>query len=129
MSTLQHSLADDNSIVPDWAVLVPPEFADPFADDDSPGLMAEEWTAPEPGGPTVTFVEWIALQACYFRSLGSDAGDWLASQIDSLSAMAGRLGATTPAEYEARLEIEEGDRDADLVARGYGLAAADGLMF
>lgn len=58
----------------------------------------------EPVSGIVSFPEWIQCQAACLRSLGSDAGDWLAAKIDEVAGRARFLHATSPGQYEARDE-------------------------
>ncbi len=53
---------------------------------------------------------------------GTDAARWLAAKLDDLAAMARRLQAQTPDQYDARLKIEDDARDARLRAEGYDAA-------
>jgi hypothetical protein len=79
-----------------------------------PSLADLEWdmlrsretaTADPPAEPTLPMAEWIAVQAAYFRSLGSNLGDWLARRIDALAEQARSLQAETPDQYDAREEL------------------------
>jgi hypothetical protein len=56
---------------------------------------------------TLTFPDWIALQAAALRSHGTEAAGWLADAIDLMAARARFVGASTPAEYDERVEILE----------------------
>lgn len=83
------------------------------ADFFEPGEMRSDGYVVYEPDTTLTFPAWIAAQAARLRdSLRSEAGDWLAREIEDLAAWARRLNATTPAEYEARRELAEAWRDA-----------------
>jgi hypothetical protein len=60
---------------------------------------------PEVDGMCLTLPEWLADQASYFASLGTQAGDFLASEICELATQARLLGAATVMTFrERRLE-------------------------
>ena len=123
-----------DSASPADPVLIPPEaeeLLDPFADDDGPSLADLEWdrlesrasaTADPPTAPLLPFPDWIEVRAALIRLDGTDAARWLAAKLDELAAMARRLQAQTPDQYDARLEIEDDARDARLRAEGYDAA-------
>jgi hypothetical protein len=110
---------------------IPPELEellDPFGDHDGPSLADLEWdamisraaaTAEPPGMPLLPFPDWIETKAALIRLDGTDAARWLADKLDELAAMARRLQAETPDQYDARLEIEDDARDARLRDEGY----------
>src|SRR4051794_22416237 len=98
MATVSHDPLALNWELP--AGLVPLELVDPLADDDSPGLD----DLPAPSEPRVPFAQWLADQASYYRSLGTEAGAFVAELIQGTAEMARSLKAASPAEYEARLE-------------------------
>jgi hypothetical protein len=110
---------------------IPPELEellDPFGDHDGPSLADLEWeamiarasaTTEPPGMPLLPFAAWIETKAALIRLDGTDAARWLAAKLDDLAAMARRLQAETPDQYDARLEIEDDARDARLRAEGY----------
>jgi hypothetical protein len=85
----------------------------PMADADA------EDEAPAPGGfdePALPFGEWIAAQASWFRSFGTDAADWMARQIDDLANEARFHGASSPADFDDRRAMQDRwirDRAAD----------------
>jgi hypothetical protein len=113
---------------------IPPELEeilDPFGDHDGPSLADLEWdmlesrassTADPPTLPLLPFAEWIEVRASLIRLDHTDAARWLAAKLDDLAAMARRLHAETPDQYDARLEIEDDARDARLRAEGYDAA-------
>jgi hypothetical protein len=79
-------------------------------------------TAEPPGMPLLPFADWIETKAALIRLDGTDAARWLAAKLDGLAAMARRLQAQTPDQYDARLEIEDDARDARLRDEGYDAA-------
>lgn len=92
---------------------------DPFADDDDPGLADLE--APMPGPTAGTFAglpRWAEAQAAYYDSLGTPGGDLAAWALRRLAADLDYHGAATVADLEARIELAEDARDAELLARG-----------
>jgi hypothetical protein len=113
---------------------IPPELEellDPFADDDGPSLADLEWdqlesrasaTADPPTAPLLPFPDWIETKAALIRLDDTDAARWLAAKLDDLAAMARRLQAQTPDQYDDRLEIEDDARDARLRDEGYDAA-------
>ena len=123
-----------DSASPADPVLIPPEaeeLLDPFGDHDGPSLADLEWdamisraaaTAEPPGMPLLPFADWIETKAALIRLDGTDAARWLADKLDELAAMARRLQAETPDQYDARLEIEDDARDARLRDEGYEAA-------
>jgi hypothetical protein len=130
MAILNHTPAPVQPDLP----LIPPELEeilDPFGDHDGPSLADLEWQAmmdraaatPEPPGmPLLPFADWIETKAALIRLDGTDAARWLAAKLDELAAMARRLQAQTPDQYDARLEIEDDARDARLRDEGYDAA-------
>jgi hypothetical protein len=110
---------------------IPPEreeLLDPFGDNEGPSLADLEWeamisrasaTTEPPGMPLLPFPDWIETKAALIRLDGTDAARWLAAKLDDLAAMARRLQAQTPDQYDDRLEIEDDARDARLRAEGY----------
>src|SRR5512135_2918759 len=113
---------------------IPPELEellDPFGDHDGPSLANLEWeammsrasaTAEPPGMPLLPFPDWIEMKAALIRLDSTDAARWLAAKLDELAAMARRLQAQTPDQYDDRLEIEDDARDARLRDEGYDAA-------
>jgi hypothetical protein len=113
---------------------IPPELEellDPFGDHEGPSLADLEWgamisrasaTAEPPGMPLLPFPDWIETKAALIRFDGTDAARWLAGKLDELAAMARRLQAQTPDQYDDRLEIEDDARDARLRDEGYNAA-------
>ena len=110
---------------------IPPELEellDPFGDHEGPSLADLEWdamiarasaTAEPPGMSLLPFPDWIETKAALIRLDGTDAARWLAAKLDDLAAMARRLQAQTPDQFDARLEIEDDARDARLRDEGY----------
>jgi hypothetical protein len=87
----------------------PPEFDDlleaapPEADRSWwAGENAEQSQTPAPAEPMLPFAEWVGVEAAYYRSLGTDAGDWLSARLDRLAETARYLGAETPDEFDDR---------------------------
>jgi hypothetical protein len=123
------ALGPDCTRLPDGPI--PPELEellDPFGDHDGPSLANLEWeamisrastTAEPPGMPLLPFPDWIETKAALIRLDGTDAARWLAAKLDDLVAIARRLQAQTPDQYDARLEIEDDARDARLRDEGY----------
>jgi hypothetical protein len=54
--------------------------------------------------PRLPFDAWIACQANWYRSFGTEAADWLADEIGRLAAEVRALEARCPSEFEARSE-------------------------
>lgn len=75
-----------------------------FPDDESWWDLATRDGTPAdpPGEPLLSFPDWIAVHAAYFRSLGTRTGDWLAREIDDLAATARALGAMTTDQFDRR---------------------------
>jgi hypothetical protein len=102
--------------IPASVHLVPLDLVDDH-DFDEPATSPEDaaWLRANTGGsdldgprePHVSFPDWIRIQASLQRLHDSDAGDWLASKIEELAARAAFLGATTPADFEDRLDALE----------------------
>src|SRR5512142_3160026 len=125
-------LGPDPTRLPDGPI--PPELEellDPFGDNDGPSLADLEWdmirsrestTADPPTAPLLPFPDWIEVRAALIRLDGTDAARWLAAKLDELAAMARRLQAQTPDQFDARLEIEDDARDARLRDEGYDAA-------
>ena len=123
------ALGPDPTHLPDGPI--PPELEellDPFGDHEGPSLADLEWeammsresaTADPPTAPLLPFADWIETKAALIRLDGTDAARWLAAKLDDLAAMARRLQAQTPDQYDARLEIEDDARDARLRDEGY----------
>ena len=123
------ALGPEQTHLPDGPI--PPELEellDLFGDHEGPSLADLEWeamiarasaTAEQPGMPLLPFADWIETKAALIRLDGTDAARWLAAKLDDLAAMARRLQAETPDQYDARLEIEDEARDARLRAEGY----------
>jgi hypothetical protein len=126
------ALGPERTHLPDGPI--PPELEellDPFGDHNGPSLADLEWeamisrasaTAEPPGMPLLPFADWIVTKASLIRLDGTDAARWLAAKLDELAAMARRLHAETPDQYDARLEIEDDARDARLRDEGYDAA-------
>ncbi len=64
--------------------------------------LGDDGSAPD---ETLIFDAWIDSQAAAVRSLGTDAAEWLAGQMAALADRARYLNASTPAEYDERVEI------------------------
>jgi hypothetical protein len=79
-------------------------------------------TAEPPGMPLLPVADWIETKATLIRLDGTDASRWLVAKLDELAAMARRLQAETPDQYDVRLEIEDDARAARLWDEGYGPA-------
>lgn len=91
----------------------------PEADtDDRP---AESW-------PRFTLAELADQEACAFRAWGNPVGELFARHMDELAVRIRMTDATTPEEYEARIDVYEDDIRGQWEARGYeaGLEAARG---
>lgn len=67
---------------------------------------------PGPVAGVLSFADWISVQASYYRSLGSDAADWLAREIEGMATTARFLGANNPNSFDDRLEVLEDMRRA-----------------
>ena len=115
MSTVSHNDLAANWILP----LTPPELEvldelDVFADNDQVGLLLYE--------PKPTFADYLEFQADRFRSQEEPEALFLAGLLQAAADNARRHSATTPAELEARQELEDDDRDNRLRAEGYDSA-------
>lgn len=68
-------------------------------------------TKPRPREPeTLGFPAWILSQAELIRSGGSDAAAWLADHLELIGRRAEFVGATSPAQYDDRVEVLESGR-------------------
>src|SRR4051794_26327943 len=93
----------------DWEIvdLVPPELVDPFADDDRPGLAALEHDAPEPSDAGLSLADWLDVQASYYLSRPGSGSAWLGARIREWADLAVRHRASTPAQLDERVAMEE----------------------
>jgi hypothetical protein len=107
----------------DLVDLVPPEadeldeILDVFGDNANLGLLQYE--------DRPSFASYLELQASRYRSQEDEWAVYLAGLIQAAADNARRHQATTPAELEARQELEDDERDANLVARGYDQCLAE----
>jgi hypothetical protein len=62
-----------------------------------------------PGEPLLPFADWLEVQGQVIRLKGSPTASWLAAKVDELAGWARRLEAASPADFDARWELE---RDA-----------------
>lgn len=69
--------------------------------------IAAEADDGEPAEPALSFDAWIAVQAGWYRALGSEAGDWLAAKIDDLAHECAFHGATSPGDFDDRRAQQE----------------------
>jgi hypothetical protein len=91
-----------------------------FDPDDLPGVRdarawwaehADGWDAATvPGEPLLPFPDWIECQAGWFRSLSSNAGDWLAAELQQLADLARSLWADTPERLVDRRDAMDRER-------------------
>jgi len=122
MASLSHAEHALNwTFPPDAIPLVPPELEvldelelDVFADDDNLGLMLYE--------PRPTFADYLEYHAGLYRSQEDAEAVFIANLLQAAADNARRHSATTPAELEARQELEDDDRDNRLRAEGYDSA-------
>jgi hypothetical protein len=68
----------------------------PVVDPEDVELFDESFDLDGPREPLVSFPDWIQGCASYYRSLGSDAADWLAAEIQELADLARLLNAVSP---------------------------------
>ncbi len=123
MATVSHAQLVDNWNLPLALQLVPPELIDPFADDADPGL---DDGLPVPSDCRVPFSQWLDGCASYYRGQGGSAAEWLADRIAELADMARTLKASSPDDYEARLEVlGDSDEFLDAYAAGYNACVRD----
>jgi hypothetical protein len=78
---------------------------------------------PVNGQPT-TLVEIVEHEALGYRAWGTPVGDFLARQMDRLGQLIAWASATTPADFEDRLEVY----DRELRDRHYRMGFEDGLQ-
>jgi hypothetical protein len=100
------------------------------ADEESdPAEWAPEWDAFvwEPTEPGLSFVAQVEAEARRLKLRDSLVTDFLHAELLALAAMVRRTGATCPAEFEARREIEEHDLLRDYESRGWDAGYSAGL--
>lgn len=68
-----------------------------------------EATLPPPSEPGLPLGEWVAVQASYYRSLGTDAADLVAEAIEGLSRGLRATGARDVATYRDRVDFLDRD--------------------
>ncbi len=87
--------------------LTPTSESLPVVSDRFP--MEAGWNLPIPdpteNGQTTSLAEVIDHEARSYRAWGTPAGDFLARQLERLGQLVRWTGATTPKEYEARMEF------------------------
>jgi hypothetical protein len=71
---------------------------------------------------TLSLAELVEHQAAFYRSWPSEAGEMIARELDALALKVRMTDATTPAEFEARIEVLDADIRAGWEARGYDRA-------
>lgn len=107
---------------------LPGEMVDPGDAESDPVLWSEEWDAdvwslgPDPDAATLDLAELVDRQAAAYRAWPLEAGEMIARALDELALKVRMTGATTPAEYEARIEVIDADIRSDWEARGYDRA-------
>jgi SRSO17 transposase len=94
-------------------------------------LWTQETAAREylcPADATLTLAELVDLQAAFYRSWPIAAGEMIARAMEELALKVRMTDATTPAEFEARVEALDADARAQWEAIGYeeGRAAGRG---
>jgi hypothetical protein len=97
----------------------------PFEPDPDDLAYLAETDGHELAGPVAGILdlpEWLAAQAAWYRSRGSDAADWLGAAIDRMAQLVHWTGATIPAEHDDRMEVY----DRELRERHYQDGYADG---
>ena len=82
-------------------------------------------STPEVDGVILTLEDWLGEQASYYRSVGSLAAKWLASELLTLASEAKALQALTCGDYEARWEIQDAAHAEDLEYHGYQRGKAE----
>jgi hypothetical protein len=71
-----------------------------------------------PPATSLPFAERIDVEAAYYRSLGTDFADWMASQVAALAEEARYNHATSPAEFDARRDCQAAWYEDRLRAEG-----------
>jgi hypothetical protein len=103
-----------------------------FPEDPGPSLDDEGRAAREcrdtslANGQPLTLVEIVEHEATGYRARGTPAGDFLALQLERLSQLIRLTSATTPEEFDERLEVLESDAREHRYQLGYGAGLADG---
>jgi hypothetical protein len=77
-------------------------------------------------GQPLTLVEIVEHEATGYRAWGTPEGDFLARQFERLSQLIRLTSATTPEQFEERLEVLEADARAHRFQLGYGAGLEDG---
>jgi hypothetical protein len=78
-----------------------------YGDDDATWVAeqndADSADAEPPAAPTTALLDYVLCQAAWFRSFGTEAGDLIAEQIETLANGVKATDASTPAEYRGRV--------------------------
>jgi hypothetical protein len=74
--------------------------------------------AEPPSDARMPFADWLACQASWYRSFGTEAADYLAGLIDGHAGWARTLGAQSPADLAERLALIDDWRDERLSKGG-----------
>jgi hypothetical protein len=108
--------------------------ADTLAGDDEPSAddlaVLHEWSAEQTArdyldhSATLGLAELVEHQAAFYRAWPTDAGKLIAEALDDLANKIRYVGATTPAEWDARAETIEQEARQQWQEAGYqeGLA-------
>jgi hypothetical protein len=70
-------------------------------------------------GQPMTLAEFVDHEAMAYRAWGTPAGEFLARQMERLAQLIRWTGATTPEEYESRMEIWDEEIREQWYERGY----------
>ena len=100
----------------------------PVVEPEDVELLDESFDLDGPREPLLSFPDWIETCASYYRSLGSDAADWLAAEIQELADLARALHAATPDQFDGRraaLSRSERNAEFDAFMRADADAEAD----
>lgn len=75
----------------------------------------------EAAGPGLGLADWLEVQAAAIEAKGRGArpSAWLARQVAELAAMARRLSAATPEDFDARFQLEDEARLTTAWDEGY----------
>jgi hypothetical protein len=97
----------------------------PSSDDEGPAARECRDSGPANGQP-LTLVELVEHEARGYRAWGTSEGDFLGRQLERLAQLVRFTGATTPEEFDERLEVLEADAREHRYQLGYGDGLEDG---
>jgi hypothetical protein len=103
----------------------PADALDGLLDDVNAELLAGVREVEAHRAPTLSLAELVDRQADAFRAWPIDAGRMIAEALDELAMKIRMTGATTPAEFDARVEVVNRDLRETWEAVGYDRAMSD----